>query len=171
MRDSTAPTDLGSCSDLESLREHADVPFHERTDRVDNDTFGVVADLDDMAPIGVTNGDGSVLVLRVTESCRWKIPSPSVAPGEEYADVARAWVEEQAGLAVTLDAVEGVWRYTARHEDGNRETTRNFVVFGATPGADVGIPVVDEGGAVDAGWFDELPANAERPPGTDLFFG
>ncbi|WP_224447475.1 NUDIX domain-containing protein [Haloprofundus salilacus] len=170
MENTSETTDVGPIADIESLHGRDDVPFHEQTDLVDDETFDVVADLDDMAPIGVTTDDGSILVMRVTDTCRWKIPAPSVAPGEGYAKAAQRWVAEQTGLGVTLDAVEGVWSYTVRLENDDRKATRNFVVFSATPETSSTTPNVEAGDAVDAGWFDALPENAERPPGTDLFF-
>lgn len=170
----TAP--IESIIDHESLRNRDDIPFHEETDLVDGETLELVENLDDMAPVGVTNDEGEVLLMRVDEDCAWKIPSPSVGPSEDYAEVARRWVTEQAHLTIVLDAVEGVWCYAARLENEDHEATRNFVVFSASPVTDgtamddSNTDTPEENTATAVGWFDELPADAEEPPGTRLFF-
>lgn len=175
---------IGPITDHESLRGRDDVPFHEVTDVVDRETVEAVAELDDMAPVGVENDDGEVLVVRVTEDCAWKIPSAAVEPGADYAATARRWVAEQAGLDVSLDGIAGVWRFRLRAADGDEddeddgvaEATRTFVVFGASlpaddrPAPDARTGTIGDGSATAAGWFDELPADAEAVPGTDLFF-
>lgn len=168
---------IGPITDHESLRDRDDVPFHEVTDVVDGETVETVAGLDDMAPVGVEDEAGEVLVMQVTEDCAWKIPSAAVEPGADYAATARHWVADQAGLEITIDEIAGVWRFEVRAEDGSEVATRNFVVFRATPGAgdpstpESGTGAIGDGSATDVGWFDELPAEAEAVPGTDLFFG
>ncbi|WP_135302609.1 NUDIX domain-containing protein [Haloarcula amylovorans] len=173
-----SPTDERSVpdhiTDPESLRN--DVPFHEESDVVDEEVIDQLDDLDDMAPVGVTNDDGEALVMRVTDDCRWKIPSSAVAPGEDYAEAARQWVETNTGLDVELDGVAGVWRYEVQSAGGDRTATRTFVVFGASPASGDGggeLPTDDvdpAAAAAEAGWFRELPEGAEAVPGTDLFF-
>ncbi|MBV0923202.1 NUDIX domain-containing protein [Halomicroarcula limicola] len=174
----TAPTDYPSVpdhlTDPEPLR--GDVPFHEESDVVDEAVLDRLDELDDMAPVGVTNDDREVLVMRVTDDCRWKIPSSAVAPGEDYAEAARQWVENNVGLDVELDGVVGVWRYEAQSAGGDRTATRNFVVFGASPANEDGGGKLPADGvdaadaAAEVGWFTELPDGAEAVPGTDLFF-
>lgn len=167
---------IGPISDHESLRDREDVPFHEVTEVVDGETVETVAALDDMAPVGVVNEAGEVLVMRVTEDCAWKIPLAAVEPDADYAARARQWVADQAGLEISVDGIAGVWCFTVRDEDGGGEATRNFVVFGAThaPGdpsaSDTSSDDFADGSATEAGWFDQLPADAEAVPGTDLFF-
>lgn len=171
--ETTTSSAVESVTDLERLRDRPDVQFHEETECVDSELFETLEGLDDMAVVGVTNSDGDVLLMRVTEECARKLPTPEVGPGEDYAAAARNWVESQAGLAITLDSLECVWCHEARLEGTERTTTRAFVVFGATPG-------VDEDGVVETtaehpeahavGWFAELPDDAAVAPGTRLFF-
>lgn len=172
--DETAPTAAAeSIVDHETLRGLSDVPFHEETERVDSETFDTIDGLDDMAVVGVTNADGDVLLMRVTEDCALKLPTPEVAPDEDFAEAARAWVESQAGLEITLDSIEGVWCHEARLEGADRTATRAFVVFGASPVADEDgtadtIAERTEAHAVD--WFAELSDDTAMAPGTRLFF-
>ncbi|WP_440770451.1 NUDIX domain-containing protein [Natronorubrum sp. DTA28] len=162
-----------SITDLERLRDRPDVQFHEETERVNSELFETLETLDDMAVVGVTNGDGDVLLMRVTEECALKVPTPEVGADEDYAAAARNWVESQAGLEITLDSLVGVWCHEARLEGTERTTTRAFVVFGATPEVD-GDGIVEttaehpEAHAV--GWFAELPDDAAVAPGTRRFF-
>jgi len=67
----TPPTDsadssLAPITDVESLRDRSDVPFHDDSDDVDAETVDAVAGLDDWAVVGVTDDDGSVLLRRLT---------------------------------------------------------------------------------------------------------
>lgn len=165
-----------SITDPESLRDRADVPFHEETDLVDEETLDVVADLDDVAVVGVTNESGEVLLRRLTEDCAWKLPVVPVPSGDNYADVARRTVEENTGLAVGIDALEAVWCYEARLENGDETATRYFVVFSASPasdGSDADHPAAslpEEDRPAGVGWFEELRDDAAEAPGTGLFF-
>lgn len=167
--------DTVSLTDPESLRDRDDVPFYEDQDVVDEETYETVSNLDDLAPVGVTNDAGDVLVMRVTEQCDRKIPSAGVEPGEDYAAAARRWVAEQAGIEIELDAIEAVWRFEARLDGETSGAFRHFVVFSGSPvdgssdgDGNGGLPEDRE--AVEAGWFDELPDEAALVPGTDLFF-
>lgn len=161
----SAPT-TGPIYDAESLRDRDDVTFHEETDTVDAATVDQIEKMDDMAPVGVRNGDGETLVMQVTETCDWKIPSASVGPNEDFAATARKWVETNAGYAVELTAVEGVWHVEVRSADSDRTAERYFVVFGAST---VGTRSSD-GDAVRTGWVTDLPADVVGVPGTELFF-
>lgn len=163
-----------SITDPESLRDRDDVPFYENTNVADEEMLDVLDDLDDVAVVGITNEDGAVLLRKLTEDCSWKPPMIPVASDEEYAATARRTVAENTGLTVELDALEGVWRYEDRLEDGERTATRSFVVFSASPSPDEPDGTVDsipEENDLAAGeWVDELPADADEPPGTRLFF-
>lgn len=157
-------------TDPETLRTNPDVPFHDETQVVDQETVEVVADLDDMAPVGVTRDDGAVLVLRIDEDCSPKIPSPEVGPDEAFGPAAENWVETQAGLPIDLEEVAGVWHVEVRTEDGDASASRYFVVYRASPATEDGADLPDGAPAEAASWYHDLPADAERPPGTDLFF-
>lgn len=160
-----------SVTDPEVLRDREGVPFHEETVVADAETVETVADLDDMAPVGVTNAAGEVLAMRITDTCSWKIPTSSVDPDEAFAAAARDWVAENAGIDVELDGPEAVWHRRFEAEDGERTASRYFVVYGGTPTADdPTVPTADAPDpATEAGWFDSLPAGATEVPGTDLF--
>ncbi|MDS0276898.1 NUDIX domain-containing protein [Halomicroarcula sp. S1AR25-4] len=161
-----APT-TGPIYDAESLRDRDDVTFHEEADTVDAATVDQLEKMDDMAPVGVRNGDGETLVMQVTETCDWKIPSASVGPNEDFAATARQWAETNAGLGVELDGVEAVWHYEAHSADGDRTAERYFVVFAASLQNDQSS---GDGDAEGTEWLTELPADAVAVPGTDLFF-
>lgn len=163
-------TDTLSVTDPETLRDREDVPFHEDTDVVDAETVETVAGLDDMAPVGVTNGAGRALVLRVTDTCSWKIPTSAVAPGEEFATAAREWVAANTGLAVDLDGPRAVWHLQVREDGGDRTASRYFVVYGASVDGDPEVPATGAPDpAAEAGWFEALPEGASAVPGTDYF--
>jgi hypothetical protein len=165
-----------SIRSLQTLRDRDDVPVHDDEDEVDRETLDAVADLDDLAVVGVTTDDGEVLLRRLTADCEWKLPVTDVAADEDYADAARRAVEDVVGIPVDLDAVEAAWHFEARLADGKRTATRTFVVFSASPASegtgldDPPLDVPAEDAPADVGWFDVLPENAEAAPGTDLFF-
>lgn len=164
---------LDDITDPETAIDCETIPFHEETDVVDEETVAVVADAPDMAPVGVTNGDGETLVMRVTDDCAWKIPSSNVTAGEPFAEAAREWVRTNTGLAISIERLAGCWRLRLRSAETDRTATRHFLVFEASPATDGPAPAVpvDDGPdrAVEAGWFETLPAGGSRVPGTDLF--
>lgn len=164
-----------SITNLESLCRRDDVPVHEERDVVDEATFDAVASLEDVAVVGVTNEDGEVLLRKLTDDCDWKLPLGVVSPGEDYAEVAREAVETVVEFRVTLDGIEGVWCYELRLENGERTTSRRFVVFSASPAdgeTDAALaPIAPESeGPAGVDWFDELPDGAAQAPGTRSFF-
>lgn len=169
-----ARSTLTSIADPHAFRDH-DVPFHTDQDTVPDQVVADVAEMDDLAPTGVTAPDGSVLLMRIEEDCAWKIPSSAVAPGEAYGEAARDWVTENSGLDVTLDGVVGVWRIELTGESSGETAERHFVTFRATPATDDPRPQVPtdalppERRPADVGWFETLPDGAEEPPGTDHF--
>jgi hypothetical protein len=158
-----------SITDPETLRDRPNVPFHEDSDVVDGTTFDAVRELDDAAVAGVTNDD-AVLLIRTTETDPFRLPTADVEADDDYTEQAAQWIESQAGLAADLDSVAAVWQYDVRLEDSGRTASRTFVVYRGTPATDD--ETLDPGpdGAADAGWFDELPADVDEVPGTNLFF-
>jgi 8-oxo-dGTP pyrophosphatase MutT (NUDIX family) len=172
----TSENTIGSITDPESFRNRDDVPFHEDRDVIDGETFEMLNDLGDMAPVGVTNNEGEVLLMKVNEDCTRKIPSASVAPDEDFVQSAQEWVEEQAGLTIAFDALEGVWYFEGQLENEEQTATRYFVVFSASPVADgsgddeLAGDIPEKHNAADVGWFDELPDDAAEVPGTQVFF-
>jgi len=166
---STDATDgrlVDAVTDPTTLRDNPDVPFHEETDVVDEETLQTVAGLDDLAPVGVVNDDGEVLFLRVTDDCELKIPSAAVPTDAPFGPTAREWIRDQAGIEVELDGPHGVWHFEVRLADGERTAERYFVLFGATP-------VGETSEAADAAaveWAATLPDGAVEAPGTRQFF-
>lgn len=158
-------------TDPEVLRDREGVPFHEETVTVDAETVETVAELDDMAPVGVTNAAGEVLVMRITDTCSPKIPAPAVAPDAAFGDAARDWVAENAGLDITFDGPEAVWYRRFETTEGGRTAERYFVVYGGTPTAEEpSVPTDDATDpATEADWVASLPEGGVAVPGTDLF--
>ncbi|WP_323173771.1 hypothetical protein [Natrialba sp. PRR66] len=170
--DESPPTAAGPVIDYESLRNHDDVPFHERTNVVDEELVEQVTALADLAGAGITNPDGDLLFRRLTDTCAWKIPVATVAPEEDFAAAITTHIRETIGFTVTLDAIEGVWDIRLRTEDGTKTASRGFVIFSASPvsGSYDLEAATPEGDPVeDAGWFDDLPAEADEIPGTERF--
>lgn len=158
--------------DLESLRDRDDIPFHEERDIVDEEIVDQVADLADLAGVGITNDEGELLFRRLTGTCSWKIPVAAVRPGEDFATAIREQVRERIGFALELEAVEGVWDVRVETEDGEHTASRAFVTFSASPVSDSYdlAAVTPEGESVEeAGWFEDLPDGADEIPGTALF--
>jgi hypothetical protein len=170
-----SPEDASDASlvDPESLRDRPDVTVHDDIDVVDEETLDIVADLDDMAIVGLTNDDGEVLMMEITDTCDLKLPSASVAPDEDFAAAAREWVESQAGLTIDLDAPTAAWRIELSSEDGDRTAERHFVTYDATLASGERPSDVDDrpdDGAEFADWFDEMPDRAAEAPGSPQFF-
>jgi hypothetical protein len=163
---------IGPIVDHETLREHDDVPYHDETDVVDTDTVEWMADADDMAAVGVTNGEGDLLLRRLTETCAWKIPVETVDSDDDFAAAITDHVRETIGFDLELDGIAGVWDVTVRTEDGSQSASRAFVTFSATPAAgaydlDAVSPAGDP--VVASDWFGALPENAQTIPGTESF--
>ncbi|WP_276271595.1 hypothetical protein [Haloarcula litorea] len=173
--DSTTASSLAQFTDPDEFRENG-VPFHVRADTVPESVVDEVDGMDDLAPTGVVAPDGTVLATRVEDDCALKIPCAAVGADDAYGVAAREWVEGLTGLDVGLDGVEGVWTIELTSEESDRTATRHFVVCRASPvDADRRPPVPDQSVPAEdrpaAGWYESLPDDAERPPGTDLFLG
>lgn len=170
--DESPPTTVEPIIDHESLRDNDDVPFHEPTNVVDAEVVEQVADLPDLAGVGITNHDGDLLFRRLTDTCSWKIPVETVEPEADFATAITDHVRETIGFTVELDAVECVWDIRVQTEDEERTASRAFVTFSASPVSgtyDLEAATPEGDPVEDAGWFDELPDGADEIPGTDLF--
>ncbi len=166
------PTDLEPIVDHGALRDNADIPFHDNTDVVDADIVAQVAELGDLAGVGITNPDGELLFRRATDSCSWKIPVTTVAPEDDFAGEIRSHVRETIGFTLRLDDIVGVWDISLETEDGEQTASRAFVIFSATPesGTYDLTDATAEGDAVEeAGWFSTPPEDADLIPGTEQF--
>lgn len=170
--DDPASTGIDSVADYESLRDRADVPYHEESDVVDGETVAAIADLPDLAAVGVTNRDGDLLFRRLTDTCSWKIPVATVGPDDDFARSIVEHVEETIGFTLELESVAGVWDIGVRTGDGEQTASRGFVTFGAAPvSGEYDMDAATAAGEFveEAGWFDERPTDADEIPGTDLF--
>ena len=169
---SDASETLAPITDADALRNREDVSVHENVDTVPGEVVDQLAEMPDLASVGITNDDGQVLLRRLTETCSWKVPTASVAPDEDFAAAIRVQVLETIGLTVELPSVAGVWDITVQAADGERTASRTFVVFEGTVtdddyDLDDATPAGDP--VVAADWFDALPEGADEVPGTDLF--
>lgn len=160
--------EVAPLTDPETLRDQVE-HVHEITDTVPASVVEEVAALDDMAAVGVTTDDG-VLLRRLTDTCAWKLPVATVGDGEDYVAAIREQVRSALG-PVELDAAVGLWQFVLTAEAGGETTSRTFVVFAGTLGADTdpGTLPAPDAGAHDVGWFSTLPENGDEIPGTTLF--
>ena len=157
-------------TDPESLRDRDDVTVHEQTDTVPAEVVSQMADLGDMSSAAITNPDGQVLFRRETETCSWKLPVVAVTSGDDYAAELQSHVRETIGFDLDLTDVVGLWDITVQTEDESQTATRTFVTFAAEPVSgnydlDEATPTGDP--VEEAGWFDELPEDADVIPGTE----
>ncbi|SFB83600.1 hypothetical protein SAMN05444422_102300 [Halobiforma haloterrestris] len=159
-------------TDYESLRDRDDVAYQEETDVVDEAVVDQVADLADLAAVGITNPDGDLLCRRLTDTCSWKIPVATVGPDEEFAAAIVDHVRETIGFDVELESIETVLDVDLRTEDGEKTASRGFVTFAGTPASgnyDLEAATPSGDPVEEAGWFDELPEDADEIPGTEQF--
>ncbi|WP_232687214.1 hypothetical protein [Halobacterium zhouii] len=174
-----------SLLDPEQLREQTDVLFHEET-RVVNDrgAFNGHESWVGTVAVGVVNGDGDVLLVNAPEG--WSLPRSPVRPGDDWGAVARRWVAQKTGLAVSLERPERVTRTSYRLAGAEyRQTTGYDVVLRAEP-VDSAVPenantpmdhlsakrASEEGDEWDARWFGCVPDGvAERADGEQYWNG
>jgi len=160
-----------SLVDYEPLRNRDDVRYHVERDVVDRAVVDQVADLPDLAGVGITNDD-ELLFRRLTDTCSWKIPVANVGPDGDYAAAIREHVRETVGFTLELDAVESVWHVSLETDDGEHTASRAFVVFGGSPvdgDYDLGAATPEGEAVEEVGWFADLPPEADEIPGTELF--
>ena len=156
--------------DYESLREGSDVPYHEETEVVDAATVEQVAELPDIAGVGITNPDGDLLLRRLTDTCSWKIPVATVAPAEDFATVITDHVAETIGFSLEINGVVGVWDVRLQTAAEDQSARRGFVIFdGSTESGkyDLEAATPDGDSIEEGGWFDRLPEDADLVPGTE----
>jgi hypothetical protein len=168
----SATTTLGPILDHESLRDRDAVPFHEDRDVVDAEVIDQLQSMDDLAGVGITNDDGDLLFRRLTDTCSWKIPVATVDPEEDFAAEIVEHVRETIGFSLELDGIAGVWDIRLRTADGERTASRAFVTFSASPAAghyDLAAATPAGEPVEAAGWFGDLPSEADEIPGTGVF--
>lgn len=158
---------MGSPFDPEDLIDREDVRFREYPEVVDHQHhFDLYEPIDGMAVVGVTNDDGKVLLLVHDDEPLALLPHGPVEPGEDWAAAASRAVEEKTGVAVEIDGPELVKRkYFSPEGDDDRQTTAYQVFLHATPIADetaAGSSAKADQGDWTAGWFDEVPVDADH---------
>lgn len=159
------PTDR--LADPDTLTTREDVAATTETIRhEDRDHCGT--DVAGRAVVGVTNADGDVLVLIADDMGVALLPHGRVESGDDWAEAARAGVEGQTGVAVSLDSVEAV-RTVDHVVGGISHTTTRRVLYSASP---AGGEIRDCKRSADAGtdgfravWVDNLPDGIEAPGG------
>jgi len=159
------PTDR--LADPDTLPTSEDVTATTETNcHEDRDHCGT--ELAGRAVVGVTNADGDVLVLIADELGVALLPHGRVEPGDDWAEAARAGVEGQTGVAVSLERVEAVRTVDHVVDDVSHTTTRR-VLYSASP---TGGEIQDCKRSADAGtdgfravWVDALPNDVEAPEG------
>lgn len=159
-----------SVTDLDALRERG-VPFHVESETAEREAVEDLATFDDMAVVGIEDGEGRALLRKATADCSWKLPVETVEAGGDYA-AAAARALSATGVAGSLAAVEGVWGIDLTTPDGEATASRRFVVFRAEPastGAEALRTGSEEATVFDAEWVTTLPPDASALPGTDLF--
>jgi ADP-ribose pyrophosphatase YjhB (NUDIX family)/predicted kinase len=102
---------------------------------------------------------GRILLVRLIDSGNWATIGGAVEPGESPRDGAVREVEEEAGVAVELGAILGVFggpEYRVTYPNGD-ESAYVVTAFDAT--VIEGVPRPDEDETSEVGWFrpDELP--------------
>lgn len=156
-----------SLSDIESLIEREDVPFHEEPEVVDHQHhFELYEPIAGMAVVGVTDCTGAVLLRVHDDEPVALLPHGPVEPGEDWTTAVPRVVAEQTRVAVELDAVERVKRkYFAPEGDDDRQTTAYQVFLRASPETDAttanGLDAIDEEDW-NVGWFDEVPVDTDE---------
>jgi hypothetical protein len=168
----SATTAIGPIVDHESLRERDNVPFHEDRDVVDGELVDKLQSMDDLAGVGITNDGGDLLFRRLTDTCSWKIPVATVDPEEDFAAEITEHVRGTIGFSLELDGIAGVWDIRLRTADGERTASRAFVTFSASPISgryDLAAATPEGEPVEEAGWFGDLPSEADEIPGTDVF--
>lgn len=164
MENADLDTTMNELSNPESLRDHADVEFDEKTTIVEEDELESLESNDGVVIAGVTDVQTRILLVDFDAdwSHGWTLPGAPVKPDEDWIDVARQWVEDQTGVGVQIDRPERVVRTDYRLEDGTRQHTRYNLFLSASVGPNSEPSDVTDGNedGPAADWFDEVPENA-----------
>jgi hypothetical protein len=153
---------MESLSDPERLRDHDDVSFSDETSVHDRETFDYFASVAGMVAVGVTDGDGHVLLMESAHG--WRLPYGPVAPGEDWLAVAREIATALTGVPTDVDGVERVVRIDHRLDgDEPADAVTHDLVVGTVPVADEPVaddPTFDPWDDLTVEWFDAVPEDA-----------
>lgn len=158
--------------DYTSLREKDGISYQEQTDEVPEDVVDQVDDLADLAGVGITNPSREVLFRRLTDTCSWKIPVETVSDEADFKSSIISHTEETLGVPIEVGEIKGVFDIQLRTEGGEKNTSRGFVIFsGSITTENYNLDDIASGSNTveEAGWFSEIPSDADHVPGTELF--
>lgn len=114
--------------------------------------------------MAVTDDAGEVLLVENDWMEGYGFPGGGVEPGEDWETAAAREVEEETGVAVTIDRPWRVHRQVLEH--GGERVAGHAVFYRASPVGDTTV-AADPGTAAEdvqaAGWFDSVPDRAVRP--------
>lgn len=158
--------------DYTSLRNKDGISYEEQTDEVPEDVVDQVEDLADLAGVGITNPGGEVLFRRLTDTCSWKIPVETVADEADFKSSIISHTEETLGVPIEVGEIKGVFDIQLRTKGGEKNASRGFVIFSGsitTENYDLNDIASGSNTVEEAGWFNEIPSDADHVPGTELF--
>nr|WP_282594634.1 NUDIX domain-containing protein [Halomarina salina] len=110
--------------------------------------------------------DGHALLVREgSKASDWVLPGGKLEPDERHAEGAAREVEEETGIAVTVDTLLAVSEQTFVEAGGEREFEFSFATFGATPVAEGRPTPAEEPGLADEDivevrWHETPPDDA-----------
>jgi len=152
----TDPVSLADSEGVEYLAEthDDDRPFHD-------------ADADGAAVVGVTDGDGAVLLLEHPDQPPI-LPMCRVEPGGDWAAVGRGTVDDVPGLEIDLVGVERV--RALEYSDDGQTCTNYYVIFRGAVAPDGDLPAeptVDDP-EWDAGWYGTVEGRTDDDMAADI---
>lgn len=162
---------MDSLLDPEAFRDVDDVAFDEETLVLEAGAFeSTRRDVDSHVAVGITDGDGRVLLWN-DGSHGWTLPAFPVDAGDDLAETARRGVRDLLGVDVELSRPERVRRVEFRpEEDDGRRAEMYNVVFPATVVDDAQIPDEPVGDDPDASlrWFENAPDDQDDALADDV---
>jgi ADP-ribose pyrophosphatase YjhB (NUDIX family) len=175
-RDSSSAS-IDELADPEQLRERDDVPDTEVRRTLSEEPFEGLQEhyssIDGVVQVGITTGDGELLLQGSAESGDWAPPGGAVSPGEDWVEAARRAMGTQTGVRIRIEAVERYEHLVFEHaENPQRQFSAPGVSFSATPREPpdrflsdpeiVENPQLPEDHDRTFAWFDAVPEDA-RP--------
>lgn len=153
---------------LDGLLERDDVVYEETTETLHAEAFERARQraerIEGGVVVAVTDVAGRVLLVENDWMDGYGFPGGGVKPGEDWETAAAREVEEETGVAVTIDRPWRVHRQVLEHDDERLDG--HVVFYRASP---VGNPTVDADPGTDdetivaVEWSDAVPDRAGRP--------
>lgn len=148
---------IDELTDPGTLTDREDVEHREETRTVGPGGLDPWEPIDGVVVVGVTGGDGDVLLVDLDDRHGWALPHGPVRPGQDYVDAGEQFVKHHAGLDVEVTHPERVRHVEYQRVDDAGRTTVDFLVVAARPATDTegnDAAVLD---SPDVGWFDAIP--------------